>query len=75
MPGISTNRAFSVGTLAITREKMREIEGGVIKGWIIVQRRHVRVGAVLSVLGGVGVEIEISMVSLGLLIMVMLLIS
>lgn len=71
---ISTNRAFSVGTLATTREKMREIEGGVIKGWIIAQRREVRVGAVLSVLGGVGVWIEISRVSLGLLIMVMLLV-
>lgn len=57
---------------------MREIEGGVIKGWVIVQRRQVRVGAVLSVLGGVGVGIEISRVSLGLLIMltmVMLLVS
>lgn len=39
--------------LAIIRERMREIEGGVIKGLINVQRRQVRVGAVLSVLGDV----------------------
>lgn len=61
--------------LAIIKERMREIEGGVIKGLINVQRRRVRVGAVLSVLGGVRVEITISGASFGLLIVVMVLVS
>lgn len=65
------NRAFSIGTLAVIRDKTRAMEGGVIKGLIIIQRRRVRVGAVFSVIEGTGMGVIIPRVSLGLLMVVM----
>lgn len=65
------NRAFSTGTLAIIRDKTRAMDGGVIKGRIIIQRRRVRVGAVFSAIEGTGMEVIISEASLGLLMVVM----
>lgn len=75
MSGFSINRAFSIGTLAIIRDKTRAIEGGVIKGLITIQRRWVRVGAVFSAIEGTGVETIITRASLGLLMVVMGLVS
>lgn len=61
---VCTNKAFSVGTLAIIREKTREMAGGVIKGWMVVQRRRVKVGAVflgVEVMAGVIPKISLSL--------------
>lgn len=75
MSGFAINRAFNVGTLAIIRDKTRVMEGGVIKGWTVVQRRRVRVGAVFSAIEGTEIEVIISKASLGLLSVVILLVS